>query len=96
MKTFEELLEELKDLHNRKAHDYAGEDKLANFKLSRMAGVKPWVGCIIRMGDKYSRLCQFAKSKELKVEDETVEDTLKDLATYSLLALQLFEEEQNE
>jgi len=87
VKTFEELLSELKNLHNRKAHDYAGEDKLANFRLSRMAGIKPWVGCLIRAGDKYSRLCQFAKSKQLKVEDETVEDTLKDLAVYSLLCI---------
>jgi len=87
VKTFEELLSELKNLHNRKAHDYAGEDKLANFRLSRMAGIKPWVGCLIRAGDKYSRLCQFAKSKQLKVEDETVEATLKDLAVYSLLCI---------
>jgi len=96
MKTFEELLEELKELHNRKSHDYAGEDRLANFRLSRMLGIEPWIGCLIRAGDKYSRLCQFARSKELKVKDETVEDTLKDLSIYALLAIQLFEEKEGD
>lgn len=43
----------------------------------------------MRMSDKYHRLKNFVKSSSLSVSDETIEDTLKDMANYSLLALVL-------
>lgn len=91
---FYELLEKMADLHSRKNHDYAGqEDPLKNFKTSVGAGVNPWIGCLIRLGDKFGRLSTFAKQGTLQVKDESVTDTFLDMAVYSLLGLILFEEQ---
>lgn len=88
---FKNLLNELEKIHNRKGHDYSGDDRLSNFYLTEKMGIPAWKGCLVRMSDKFARLCQFAKTEELKVSDESVIDTLKDLAVYSLLCLMLFE-----
>jgi len=90
---FYELLEHMADVHSRKNHDYAGEgDPLANFRLSLLCGVEPWVGAFVRITDKWSRIANFIKQGTLKVSSETVEDTLLDLSVYSLLAILLYRE----
>ena len=48
-------------------------------------GVPAWKGCLIRLSDKMSRLMNIAKTDETAVEDETVVDTLTDLAVYALI-----------
>jgi len=94
---FYKLLEELKEIHSNKNHDYSGEgDPFRNFKMSEEMGISAWKGCLIRMGDKYSRLCSFAKKQEYKVKDESIEDTLKDLAIYSLICLILYREKEGD
>ncbi len=89
---FYELIEEIKEIHSRKNKDYAGDNPLSNFMMCEKLGISAWKGVLVRMGDKYSRLCSFAKAGEFKVKDESVEDTLKDLAVYSLICLILFRE----
>ena len=92
-KDFYKLLDDLKELHSNKNHDYSGEgDPFRNLKLSEMMGITAWKGCLVRISDKFSRLCSFAKTEEYKVKDESVEDTLKDLAIYSLICLILYRE----
>ena len=91
---FEELLTQMKDLHDAKRHDYANkEDVFANFRHSEDAGIPAWKGVCIRIGDKFSRLMGFAKKEQLQVKDENIKDTLLDLANYSLITLILYEEE---
>jgi hypothetical protein len=46
------------------------------------------------MGDKYSRLCSFANKEEYKVKDENIEDTLLDLAIYSIICSILYKEKR--
>ena len=92
---FYELLEEIKALHDKKRHDYAQEaDPFANFRLSELGGIDAWKGIAIRLGDKYSRLMSFIQKGELKFNDESIKDTLMDNAVYSLIALILYEESQ--
>ena len=63
-----------------KGHDYAGDaDCLGNLRRFGLYGI------IVRLSDKFSRLEQFAKSGELKVRDESVKDTLMDIANYCYL-----------
>lgn len=96
-KRFYELLDEISDLHSRKNHDYAGkQDPLANFRECERLGVTAFEGCIIRMMDKYMRITNFVKAGEMKVKAESIKDTLRDLAVYSLIAIILFEEQANE
>jgi len=92
---FYKLLDKMKEIHSNKNHDYSGEgDPFRNFRMSEEMGIPSWKGCLIRMGDKYSRLCSFAKKQEYKVKDENIEDTLMDLAIYSLIDIILYKEKK--
>lgn len=90
---FYALLSEIAELHAAKNHDYAGDaDPLRNLRMCEAAGIEAWKGVVVRLTDKLSRLQGFAKSGELRVKDESVIDTFKDMAVYSLLGLILYEE----
>lgn len=87
-KRFEELQSQCLDLAKKKNHDYAGdEDALDNFRDFGAYGV------IVRLGDKYKRVKHFTKSRALLVMDESIRDTLMDLANYAIIAMILLEEE---
>jgi hypothetical protein len=93
-KEFHKELGELGKLHDRKQQDYGTDtDPFANVRASEDFGVPAWLGCLIRMNDKMSRLKTFSKSGSLT--NEGVEDSLQDLAVYSLIALCLFKEQQD-
>ena len=92
---FNQLLDEIKKIHADKNYDYAtNDDSLSNLKLCKtLIGIPSWIGCVVRMLDKVSRVAEFARKGELKVKSENIRDTLIDLAVYSLLAVILMEEE---
>ena len=94
-KRFYELLNTIKNLHDAKKHDYgAKEDIFANFRLSALTGISPWKGSVVRMGDKYSRICSFIKNGDFKFKEENIKDTLLDMAIYSLITIVLYEQER--
>lgn len=71
-----------------KGHDYAGqEDALSNLRDFGLLGI------VVRLSDKFSRLKRFAKTSNLHVKTESVEDTLRDIRNYAFLA-QIFLEER--
>lgn len=87
------LLEKMAELHSRKNHDYSGtSDPLKNLRSCTRLNIEPFMGVLVRLQDKWSRLEEFAKSKELLVKNESVIDTLMDNAVYSLLAILLYQE----
>ena len=90
---FYELLDSMKAIHDAKRHDYGREEDIfANFRTCEMAGIPAWKGSCIRLGDKFSRLMGFAKKEKLQVKDESIKDTLLDMANYALITLILYEE----
>jgi len=91
---FHAALEEIGVLHDRKQADYGSDgDPFANVRASQQWGVPAWVGTMIRANDKIKRLQAAAQGSELV--NEGIEDSLLDLATYSLIALVLFRENQD-
>jgi len=97
--TTEELIAQFSDLATdmcvkmqAKNNDYAGKrDPLKNLRKHGVYGIT------IRMDDKLCRLDSFfnpAEAVERKVKDESVDDTLMDLATYALLAIILRRDEE--
>lgn len=84
---FETTVQEMYELTKRKNHDYSNDSNpFANFtRVEAMDICTTEVGFLTRMMDKMSRISTFVKKGELKVKDESVKDTLKDLATYSIL-----------
>ena len=61
-----------------------------------LSGIPAWQGSVIRMGDKYSRISNFIKKGEFKFKEESIKDTLMDMAVYSLITMILFEEAEGD
>ena len=90
---FHRKLKEIGDLHDKKQIDYGTSgDPFANVRGSQEWGIPPWIGAMVRANDKMHRLQQFARKGFLA--NESVKDSLLDLAVYSLIALVLLEEEE--
>lgn len=88
---FHAKLKEMGDLHDRKQEDYGAEkDPFSNVRASSDFGVPGWVGCMMRANDKMKRIQKFAKKGSLA--NESVKDSLMDLAVYSIIGLILYEE----
>lgn len=71
-----------------KNSDYCGitDDPFANFSRVEAVGITSTErGFLVRMMDKMARLNSFVQKGVLEVKDESVEDTLFDLANYSIL-----------
>lgn len=91
---FHALLKEIGDLHDAKQEDYGQEqDPFANVRGSKDWGVEPWKGAMIRAYDKVKRLQKYAKTGTLR--NEAARDSFMDLAVYSLIALVLHDEAQD-
>lgn len=91
-KEFDKLLVKIKELHDKKNDDYSDlKDPLSNLRECEKFGVPAWLGVLVRMSDKWSRIQQLA-ARKAKIKDETIVDTLMDLAVYSLLAIILYKE----
>lgn len=91
-----DLLNTLRELHLSKSSDYgcpSGTDPLANIRNgAKFVGIPAFKAAMVRLSDKVTRLATFNATGKLRFEG--VEDTLLDLASYSLLALVLYREEQ--
>jgi len=84
---FMELVQQIADLHARKSHDYGGGNPIGNLLNVEEFGVSPFIGVLVRMSDKWARLKSIVKTGEIRVTDEKLDDTLRDLSVYSLLAI---------
>lgn len=92
---FHALLKEIGELHDKKQADYGrNEDPFANVRGSSEWGVKPWVGALIRAGDKMKRLQKAARGGTMA--NESVEDSMMDLMVYAGIARILYREEQED
>ena len=88
-----QVIAEVVSMHDRKSKDYGhGEDPFANVRASQDFGIKPWVGTMVRANDKMRRLQSAAKGSTLT--NEGVEDSLLDIAVYSIIALVLYREQE--
>lgn len=76
---YEDIVYEMYEIFKKKNADYGSSvsDTYKDFGL---------VSFLVRMQDKMNRLKTLTKQQAL-VEDEKIEDTLIDLANYSVLAL---------
>ena len=84
---FYELIEKMAKLHANKNRDYGNGNPLGNFMTAEDLGIDPFLGVLVRMSDKWTRICSLTKQGQQHVKDESIEDTLLDLANYCLLAL---------
>ena len=93
VQSFRELMEENIATVAKKNADYSGADSdgFKNFELVEQLGIcSTEVGFLVRMCDKLARLSTLVGSETgPQVADESIEDTLGDLANYASL-MQLY------
>jgi hypothetical protein len=90
--SFQDILDELNKIQESKSRDYDGAAPLCNLRASVQFGIPPWLATMLRANDKMSRIANFARKGSL--ENEKVEDSLIDLAVYTIQALRLYREEK--
>jgi hypothetical protein len=89
---FLKLLDEIRAMHDSKSHDYAGDDPMSNLRMCESMGIPAWKGVLVRLTDKWSRLQQLSSGKTPK--HESMRDSLMDNAVYSLLCINLLDQER--
>ena len=80
------ICEELNSLYARKNHDY-GDSFHISFVEEGMAMPR------IRIGDKFNRFKNLSRSTKQEVNDESIRDTLIDLANYAIMTILEMENE---
>lgn len=75
---FDEIVEEMKDIHAKKNADYGN-----NFHKR----YEKWgfLTALLRLSDKMERLENIYENDDIQVKDESVYDTLIDLANYAVM-----------
>ena len=85
---FNDILEDMKTVHERKNADYGN-----NFhKRYERWG---FLTALLRLSDKMERLENIYEKGEIQVKDESVEDTLLDLANYAVMTIVELKNEKN-
>jgi hypothetical protein len=74
------LCESLNDLYAKKNHDY-GDSFHLTFVEEGMAMAR------IRLGDKFNRFKTLSRGDRQEVSDESIKDTLIDLANYAIMTV---------
>lgn len=77
--SFNEILDEMRDIHERKNHDYGNS-------FSESIDEWGYVSALVRIGDKVKRLKQLlVRGEGAQVKDESAIDTAIDLANYAVM-----------
>ena len=75
----QEICKQMHNTYRRKNHDYG--DSFATLRQEYPNAI------LIRLGDKYNRLKALMSGEVAQVKDESIDDTLLDLANYCILEL---------
>lgn len=88
LQRYNKLLAEMYVTYFKKNHDY-GDSFSRSFKKYGL------VAAMVRMEDKWNRLDNMATGAEQKVTDETIRDTLLDLAGYCVMTMMELDREKD-
>lgn len=80
MDEFQKITEKMHQIYLKKNKDYGSS-------FDRQYDKYGMTSVLIRLSDKLNRLEQITKAGTIEVKDESVDDTLLDLANYAILAL---------
>lgn len=80
-KLFKQIIDSMLQTYEKKQHDYGDSFSKSIDQFGYLAGV-------VRISDKYNRIVSLLSDNEkAKVLDESVDDTLLDLANYAVMLL---------
>jgi hypothetical protein len=90
---FNQTVDKMREIMLSKGNDYANEDRLSNFKLAgSICGLSPEQNCLSLIATKVARLGVLLKDKS-KPNNESIEDSLVDMANYTLLLIMILKDE---
>lgn len=93
---FTEITEKMKSILLSKGNDYANEDRLSNFKLAgKISGLTAELNCLSLIATKVARLGVLLNSVS-KPNNESIQDSILDLANYALLLSMILEDKEDE
>lgn len=75
---FQHIADELTELYSKKNHDYGDS-------FSETVKEYGIIAALTRITDKFNRLKSLILNGDQQVKDESIIDTLKDLASYSIM-----------
>lgn len=82
---FDALVAKMRGVLETKGDDYAGGDRLSNFKnVGAIVRISPEVSCLDKIGTKVARLGTLF-SLDGPPKNESIEDSVLDLANYAIL-----------
>lgn len=82
------ICKELNYIYERKNHDY-GDSFTETYNDLGL------VSCLTRISDKFNRLKTLSKVKKTSVSDETIDDTLLDMANYCIMTYMCLHQQDN-
>jgi len=88
LEKFRKIANELADLYEKKNNDYGDSFGETWKKLGN-------VSALTRMSDKFNRLLSLMKGKDQQIKQESIKDTLIDLAAYSIMTIIEIEDDLN-
>ncbi len=88
------ILGEIAAMHAKKNADYgSNSDPYANVRAAEEFDVEAWRAAVLRANEKLTRIKTFCRNG--KLENESIEDSLLDGASYFIIALRLFRESRD-
>jgi len=94
-KHFNEVTETMHAILLSKGDDYANEDRLSNFKLAgSISGLNAELNCLSLIATKVARLGVLLNSDKTP-NNESVQDSVLDLANYSILLSMILKDKAN-
>lgn len=92
---FDTMVNSMRDTMLKKGNDYSNVDRLSNFKLSgAIVGSTPEQTCLTLIAIKVSRLGILLNTNS-KPNNESIQDTLLDLANYTILLGMIIQDSKN-
>ena len=88
VKQFMSITQNMAKTYAAKNHDY-GDSFEQSLDEEGMAASR------IRMGDKWNRYKTLSKTKDIRVKDESIKDTLLDMANYAIMTVMWMNKKQN-
>ena len=85
---FKQIVSEMADTYEKKNADYGNSFETTLDKWGVNIG-------LARIEDKFNRITSLLSSSDQKVKDESIEDTLKDMATYTIMLLMWMKKGKN-
>ncbi len=88
---FMNVQKEVFELYKTKRADYSNlqGDPRGSFVRSTRIGIEPHIAALVRLGDKFTLLENFVRNNSYKSHDESVRETVLDIASYAIITAML-------